>query len=56
MELIYHCIVNTMKIDMNDCYEMESTYMTSAFRLLSLEVLSTYFVTQVFRIVSVWFS
>ena len=33
MELIYHCIVNTMKIDMNDCYEIESTCMAFAFRL-----------------------
>ena len=45
LELIYHCIVNTMKIDMNDCYEIECTYMASGFRLLSLQALSIYFVT-----------
>ena len=40
MELIYHCIVNTMKIDMNDCYEIESTYMASA---LDYYLLESYF-------------
>ena len=52
MKLIYHYIVITMMIDIIDYYERECTCMTSGLRVLSLQVLSTYSMTQVFRIVS----
>ena len=52
MELIYHCTMNTIVIDMTDYYERKCTCMTSGFKVLSLQVLFTYSITQLFRIVS----